>query len=840
MVKFTTPAGFEPSPEDEGNDATDSDADPVTGQTGIVNLTSGEDDTTVDAGVYRPASLGDYVWEDRDADGQQDSNEPGIEGVVVMLLDENGAMLDQTTTNASGFYSFTDLTPGDYIVKFTAPTGYEPTADNQGNDTSDSDADEMTGRSPIVNLASGENDPTIDAGFIPAETCIGDFVWNDLDGDGIQDPGEPGIPGVVVTVYTCATPGETPTPGSGTPEGTDTTDDNGQYEICVPSGDNYYVQVTLPNGSKTTLSDTGNNNNDSDANQSGTTPSMMIPPGTPPIDSIDIGLKFPASIGDYTWLDEDQDGRQDANEEGLEGVQVSLTDENGDPVVDFDGNPVLPVLTDQNGAYTFDNLEPGDYIVVFNAPNANLEPSPANVGNDASDSDANVTTGESPVVNLQSGENDPTIDAGFYGVCEATVVAEPAVICVGSSTVVTANSTSGIAPFTYAWSSGQNTASITVSPVVNTTYTVTITDANNCSATASTSVTVDPAIVSGIDAPTTVCANEGALFIASPAVSGASYSWTFTGPATPSSATGASVTVLWSEVGVYNATLVVERGDCIETYQHVINITEGVFGDAGDDVSVCQGGSVQIGLPEGQSAPSGATYNWSPNLFISNATVAQPFVNPPFDLTYTMTVSLNGCSRTSTVHVDVDVNKNPIADAGDDVEVCPGTLVTLGGNPTATPPPAEPTTGIAGLFWTPATGLSDQFADNPTTVASQTQTYQVIVVATTGCTDTADVTITVLDCASLGDFVWVDSDQDGQQDNGESGISDVTVNLLDGNGNFLETTTTDVNGFYEFTDLASGNYIVGLSSLQDMWLAHKTKVMMLRTAMLTQRQAVQV
>ncbi|MEZ4984512.1 MAG: SdrD B-like domain-containing protein [Saprospiraceae bacterium] len=57
------------------------------------------------------ASLGDYVWEDRDADGQQDSNESGIEGVVVMLLDENGAMLDQTTTNASGFYSFTDLTP---------------------------------------------------------------------------------------------------------------------------------------------------------------------------------------------------------------------------------------------------------------------------------------------------------------------------------------------------------------------------------------------------------------------------------------------------------------------------------------------------------------------------------------------------------------------------------------------------------------------------------------------------------------------------------------------------------------------------------------------------------
>ncbi|MEZ4984510.1 MAG: hypothetical protein R2795_05640 [Saprospiraceae bacterium] len=40
-------------------------------------MTEGENDPTIDAGYYRPASIGDFVWEDKDADGQQDGNEPG-------------------------------------------------------------------------------------------------------------------------------------------------------------------------------------------------------------------------------------------------------------------------------------------------------------------------------------------------------------------------------------------------------------------------------------------------------------------------------------------------------------------------------------------------------------------------------------------------------------------------------------------------------------------------------------------------------------------------------------------------------------------------------------------
>ena len=50
-----------------------------------------------------------------------------------------------------------------------------------------------------MTLSSGENNPTIDFGYYQ-KGSIGDFVWNDLNGNGIQDSGEPGIQGVTLSL----------------------------------------------------------------------------------------------------------------------------------------------------------------------------------------------------------------------------------------------------------------------------------------------------------------------------------------------------------------------------------------------------------------------------------------------------------------------------------------------------------------------------------------------------------------------------------------------------------------------------------------------------------------
>ena len=90
MVEFVAPDGFETTPSDQGDDATDSDADETTGQSDVVVLTSGENNPTIDAGYYETASLGDFVFLDEDGDGIQDPEDDGIEDVTVNLLDEDG------------------------------------------------------------------------------------------------------------------------------------------------------------------------------------------------------------------------------------------------------------------------------------------------------------------------------------------------------------------------------------------------------------------------------------------------------------------------------------------------------------------------------------------------------------------------------------------------------------------------------------------------------------------------------------------------------------------------------------------------------------------------------
>ncbi len=111
------------------------------------------------------SSIGDYVWVDDDGDGIQDAGESGLDGVTVKLYDSSHNPKGTTTTSGGGFYSFTNLTPGDYYVEFVEPTDYDFTDQDQGSDAADSDADPTTGKTAVTTLISGETDLTWDAGL---------------------------------------------------------------------------------------------------------------------------------------------------------------------------------------------------------------------------------------------------------------------------------------------------------------------------------------------------------------------------------------------------------------------------------------------------------------------------------------------------------------------------------------------------------------------------------------------------------------------------------------------------------------------------------------------------
>ncbi|WP_321418390.1 SdrD B-like domain-containing protein [uncultured Methanomethylovorans sp.] len=118
-------------------------------------------------------SIGDFVWADIDGDGIQDVYELGVTNVTVNLLDGSGNPVFDvygntmtTLTNATGFYKFVGLLPGNYSVQFIKPIGYNFSLQDQGtNDTLDSDADPATGRTNAITLSAGETNNMMDAGL---------------------------------------------------------------------------------------------------------------------------------------------------------------------------------------------------------------------------------------------------------------------------------------------------------------------------------------------------------------------------------------------------------------------------------------------------------------------------------------------------------------------------------------------------------------------------------------------------------------------------------------------------------------------------------------------------
>lgn len=155
-------------------------------------------------------AFGDKVWWDEDRDGVYDANERGAPGVTVNLR-QGGVVVLSQTTDANGGYSFEDIGSGAYELEFVPPAGWQFTARNVSGpdclaahndpvicDRYDSDPDPGTGLIQALNYIYPQQvQDNWDAGIVRPGT-IGNRVWLDSNGDGLQDAVETGIAGVLV------------------------------------------------------------------------------------------------------------------------------------------------------------------------------------------------------------------------------------------------------------------------------------------------------------------------------------------------------------------------------------------------------------------------------------------------------------------------------------------------------------------------------------------------------------------------------------------------------------------------------------------------------------------
>ncbi len=193
-----------------------------------------------DFGEIKPAQVAGTVFSDYNNDGTENGPDQGIAGVTITLTgtDGNGQPVNRTTTTAAdGSYSFTGLLPGDYTITETQPAAYF-----DGKDILGSAGGTNTVKNQFEAIVLGGNQSGIGYNFaeVPMVDPTG-VVYVDVNDNGILDPGEPGIPGVTVTLTGGDVFGQTITR-------TTLTDGDGAYQFAGLAPGLYSITETQPAG----------------------------------------------------------------------------------------------------------------------------------------------------------------------------------------------------------------------------------------------------------------------------------------------------------------------------------------------------------------------------------------------------------------------------------------------------------------------------------------------------------------------------------------------------------------------------------------------------------------
>ncbi|HXH18837.1 MAG TPA: choice-of-anchor L domain-containing protein, partial [Chitinophagales bacterium] len=239
----------------------------------------------------------------------------------------------------------------------------------------------------------------------------------------------------------------------------------------------------------------------------------------------------------------------------------------------------------------------------------------------------------------------------------ASISPATATICTGQNVTLTASGSGGNSPYNFSWSTGSTNASITVSPASSTTYNVTVTDANGCTATSSRTVTVNSPPTAAITNPGAICSGQSVTLTASGAGAGGSYLWS-------TGSTNASITVSPASSTTYNVT-VTDANGCSATASRTINVSpQPNITPSG--ASICNGASATL------TATGGTSYTWS-----TGATTASITVNPSTTTTYNVTVTdAGGCTATASSTVTV-TSTLTASITPPSAAVCLGSTITL-------------------------------------------------------------------------------------------------------------------------------------------------------------------
>src|SRR5215471_7102744 len=278
-----------------------------------------------------PGSIAGTKFNDLNGNGVRDAGEPGLSGVVITLRNNASGQAITATSDASGNFSFLGLQPGTYTLSETVPAGFNQTAPAApGTFTINLAASQNATGFLFGNQAQGQGGQT---------GSISGTKFNDLNGNGVRDPGEPGLAGVTMQLRNSS--------GQVTSQ---TTTASGDFSFAQLPAGTYVVSEVVPPGFKQT------------APPAPGTASVTLAAGQN-VTGILFGNQTigtgSGSISGIKYLDIDANGVVNGLDRPLQGITIVLKDSSG---------ATLRTTSGADGTFSFTNLPPGTYVLTEELP----------------------------------------------------------------------------------------------------------------------------------------------------------------------------------------------------------------------------------------------------------------------------------------------------------------------------------------------------------------------------------------------------------------------------------------------------------------------------------------
>ncbi len=329
-------------------------------------------------------------------------------------------------------------------------------------------------------------------------------------------------------------------------------------------------------------------------------------------------------------------------------------------------------LTDSCGSFTFDpvNISYDDNGYVILAYSWTIVPASGYQFLSGTNSgDANPSLGftnpDTYEISIEATNSCGTDSSGHsFNVYPVTsvVLNNDTAICAGDTIAILSNVTGGVSPYSYQWNGLAGLSSYIASspnayPINTTTYVVTVTDANGCTASDNITITVHALPMANAGSDTTVCAGDTAMLSALQSTGSiTSYDWS-------SGANSALDTVFPNTFTTYYLT-VTDSNQCVDYDSVEVDVFQLPHADAGIDTAICYGDQIQIS-GAGSSGSTALTYIWDNGLGQGENQLVSPGDTTDYVLFVYDSI---GCSSNDTM--TIDVRPLPIAHAGSDDTIC--------------------------------------------------------------------------------------------------------------------------------------------------------------------------